>query len=511
MKNNRIYIYSFLLIFLYAGLSAQDEYKKYNLGDSVNSEYDELGPLISQDGRVLYFIRSGHPHNFGSEKLQDIWYSERIDDNKWSKANPLGYPLNNEYPNFISSICTGGNSLLLGNTYNKDGSVGQGLSMTFKTKDGWSFPENFDIKNYYNQSKYASFNMSASGRVLLMAIDRSDSYGREDIYISFKITDTHWTEPKNIGDVINSSESEFSPFLASDDKTLYFSSVGHDGWGAADLFLSRRLDSTWLNWSTPKNLGALINTDQGEGYLSIDAAGKWAYFVSIENSIGGSDIFKMRLPDSLKPNPVVLLSGNVIAKGSELPDSVRVFYEELPSGFKHGCTRIDPLSGFYSLVLPAGYNYGIWADAPEFASQNENIDTRGLDEYTEIYRDLIIVPIEKGSTLVMNNLFFDFDKDRIRVESYPELNRIAQFLADNSDLTLMLSGHTDSLGTKEYNLKLSERRARAVVEYLIEKGIDPDRLDYRGFGESSPVMDNNTEKNRQANRRVEFEININKK
>jgi len=490
---------------------SEEDFIKYNLGDSVNSPFDELGPLISHDGKTLYFIRANHPENFGSEKLQDIWYCELLKKNVWSKAKLLSYPLNNQYPNFISSICTGGNQLLLGNTYNDDGTLGQGLSITFKTKTGWSFPDNYYIQNYYNLSKYASFNMSASGKVILLAIQRKDSYGKEDIYISFKIDDLHWTEPKNIGSVINSSESEFSPFLASDDVTLYFSSIGHDGIGEADLFLTRRLDSTWMNWSEPKNLGTLINTEKGEGYLSIDASGKWAYFVSIENSKGGSDVFKMRLPDSLKPNPVVLLSGKIRAKKSDLPDSIRVFYERLPSGLISGCTRIDPFTGDYSLVLPAGFNYGLWADAKGFASQNENIDTRRITTYTEIYRDLHIVPIETGSSLVMNNLFFDYDKAAIRIESYPELDRIALFMVENPDVSIIISGHTDSIGSDNYNNKLSERRAKAVVEYLERKGIDHERLKYIGFGERKPKADNKTTKNRQMNRRVEFEININKK
>jgi OmpA-OmpF porin, OOP family len=506
--------YSVLIYLLLISVSlsyATEKYKKYNLGDSVNSKYDELGPLISHDGKILYFIRSDHPENIGSNKLQDIWYSELIKENTWSKAKSLGYPLNNEFPNFISSICAGGNSLLLGNTYNRDGTIGQGLSITYKTKYGWSFPENFEIENYYNLGKYASFNMSASGKVLLLAIQRKDGFGKEDIYISFKISDHRWTEPKNIGPVINSSESDFSPFLASDDATLYFSSFGHDGIGDADLFLTRRLDSTWLNWSEPKNLGTLINTEQGEGYLSIDASGEWAYFVSLENSIGGSDIFKMRLPDSLKPNPVVLVSGKVIPKGGELPDSVNVFYERLPQGVLHGCTRINPITGDYSVVLPAGYNYGLWADALNFTSQNENLDTRHIKAFTEVQMDLHIIPVETGSTMVMNNLFFDFDKATIKSESYPELNRIAQFLKDNPEVSLLLSGHTDSFGTELYNQKLSERRAKAVVDYFITKGIATERLEYLGYGESKPVANNKTEKNRKKNRRVEFEIKINKK
>jgi OOP family OmpA-OmpF porin len=231
----------------------------------------------------------------------------------------------------------------------------------------------------------------------------------------------------------------------------------------------------------------------------------------LENSIGGSDVFKMRLPDSLKPNPVVLVSGKVIAKKGDVPDSVRIFYERLPEGYLSGCTRIDPATGEYMLVLPAGYNYGLWADAKGFASQNENIDTRNIHVYTEITKDLHIVPIETGNTLVMNNLFFDFDRYSIRRESYPELNRIAQFLMDNPNVSIIIAGHTDSYGTDEYNKVLSEKRAKAVVDYLKFKGINPDRLEFVGYGESKPIEKNNSEKNRQVNRRVEFEMNINKK
>lgn len=504
-------LYILLIFFSINNLVSEKDYTKYNLGPAVNSEYNELGPLISHDGKTIYFIRADDPRNFGSEDYQDIWYSEMDENGKWQEAKRLKYPINNEYPNFISSICTGANSLLLGNTYNSDGSMGQGLSITHKTKTGWSFPINFRIENYYNLSKYASFNMSASGNVLLMSVQRKDSYGLEDIYVSHKINEYYWSEPRNLGKLINSPESEFSPFIASDDRTLYFSSAGHEGEGAADLFMSHRLDSTWMNWSRPRNLGKLINTEEGEGYLSIDASGEWAYFVSLENTIGGSDIFKMRLPDSLMPHPVVLISGKVIARDSNTPDSMKVKYEILPDGKVTGCSMVDPTDGSYRIVLPSGSKYGFWAEAEDFVGENEFFDATKITSFTEIEKDLYIVPVQSGSTLVMNNLFFDFDKASIRPESYPELNRIADFLHDNPGVTLFISGHTDNIGTDQYNDFLSKKRAKAVVDFLVERGIDSNRLSYTGFGEKDPVIENTSAKNRQMNRRVEFEMNINKK
>ena len=215
-------------------LSQSKKYEPQNLGSGVNSKCDELLPIISADGKTLFFCRDNCTGGFGG---QDIWVSKLKPNGIWGNAVIIGSPLNNEHNNFVASVTPDGNTLLLGNVYNKDGTVGPGISLSKKIQGGWSFPEKVIIKNYYNNSSSGSFFLANDGRTLLMTAQRDDSYGKKDIYVSFLEDDNSWSAPMNLGAAINTSEEEISPFLASDGVTLYFSSEGRGGFGSADVLI----------------------------------------------------------------------------------------------------------------------------------------------------------------------------------------------------------------------------------------------------------------------------------
>ena len=480
---------------------------KENLGPNINSSANDIYPVISPDGQTLFFYRSGHPGNIGGIADGDIWVSHKKENGEWGRAENIGMPLNNTYNNYVCSVSPDGNSVLLSHIYHRDGKMSKGLSVSRRIRSGWGLPEKLNIRRYYNMDKkFGEYFLANDGKTLLMAVERRNSMGKLDIYVSFLRDSNEWSVPKNLGHVINTGDYEFSPFLASDGVTLYFSSLGHRGYGGADIFMSRRLDDSWQNWTKPKNLGPAINTKSLDGNFKIDAAGEYAYFASADNSYGQGDIFRIKLPEDMKPLPVVLVSGKVTDASNGQALYANVFYEELPEGKKAGIASSNPVTGEYKIILPLGKKYGFRAEARGYVSVNNNIDLSKLQEYKEITEDLFLVPVKDGEKLRLNNIFFDHDVDTLKPESYPELNRLIDLLNEHSQVLVVITGYTDSTGTAKYNLNLSRNRAKAVYDYLIKHGIDSERLEYTGKGMAEPISDNNTEQGRSLNRRVELTI-----
>ncbi len=479
------------------------------LGDNVNTTSKELRPLTSPDGKELYFSRRNHPDNVGgASDNEDIWVS-KLDTvtGEWGKAENLSKPINNKHPNFVSAITPDGKSvmLVLGNKYKENGKMAAGVSISTRIEDGWSVPKNFSIENDYNYSPKANYFIANNRKVLIMSVERDDSYGDRDLYVSFFREDSTWSDPVNMGPVINTAAEESSPFLAADDKTLYFSSKGFSGFGNDDLFIARRMDDTWTNWSEPQNLGPDINSKDDDQFFMITPSGEYAYY-SRGNKNTDLDIYRLKIPVVYKPAPVILVKGKVINAKTNEPITAKIIYEQLDTGVEVGYTNADPTTGEYQILLPAGSNYGFLAMKDGFVPLSENIDLQELTEYKEIERDLYLVPIEVGVPFRLNNIFFDFDKAVLKKESFPELDRMLLLMNENPEMTFEIAGHTDWIGTDAYNNGLSQRRADAVQNYFIEKGIAASRLTSKGYGESRPVATNATDEGRAKNRRVELII-----
>lgn len=488
-------------------VATDSSYLPKNLGPTVNSQYDDILPVISPDGRTLYFVRSENPKNVGGAGRQDIWFSELLPDETWSEAQNIGVPLNNREHNFLCSITPDGNTIIVGDSYGDARRRLRSLAISTRTSDGWSMPKPISIMNHYNNNRFQEYSLANDGKTLILAVERNDTRGGRDLYLSRRIDDTTWSEPVNLGSTVNSEGHEATPFIASDNSSLYFASDGHGGYGSFDVFVSRRLDSTWTSWTEPENLGPTINTSGWDLYYTIPAAGDYAYYVSFKNTYGAGDIFRIKLPENVRPRPVVLITGRVLNKKTGEPIEAEVFYELLPEGKELGRAHSAPVTGNYKIVLPAGSNYGFRASAPGFLSVNDNIDLTNLKQYTEIKRDLYLVPIEEGTQAELNNLFFDYAVSTLRPESFPELNRIAQMLIDNPSMTIRLEGHTDNRGGHDYNQRLSDARAQAVLEYIQKRGnINSSRMSSLGYGETKPVDTNDTDDGRQNNRRVEIII-----
>lgn len=578
-----------------------DVYVVENLGENVNSAHVESGPRISPDGKAIYFFRVDHPKNISHTR--DIWVSYWDDrDSVWLPAEHLGKPLNNHGPNSVHWISPDGDKMLVHGKYLKNGVLENGVSMTEKQRDGkWSFPEELKIKKFKNDM-VSSYYMNSDATVLILAIhyDDDDSYGAQDLYVSFK-DGNKWTKPKNMGPVVNTSGSEATAFLADDNMTMYFSTNGRrDTIGGYDIYKTVRQDSTWTNWSEPKNIGSPYNTEDDEFYYSFKEDGKYAYlshhYIGKKDSLDHSDIVRIKM----RPHPELDLSGLVVDKFSDEPidakitikrvsdgevveeieiDSSQVdsgYAANLPMGHVYEYTveseghqtitkqldlsklkqsekremniemERDPalvLNGLvydeetnepldsamvrfvrkrdgkvmgeyivtpddpYHISLPAGEEYEVKISQDSCClSETEKIDLTSMDKYKEEERDFFMKRKQVGVTFEVENIYFETAKAKLKPESFEALDKLVDKMKDAGEITVEISGHTDWVGTKEYNYGLSERRAQSVVDYLVENGIDKDNLVAKGYGEDEPIATNETEEGRAKNRRVEFEI-----
>lgn len=471
--------------------------EKIKLSNKVNTLYEEYSPKITPDGKTLYIVRDDYPKNENGD--ENVWFSKLNQNNEWGQMQDIGFPINNEGHNFVISGSPDNNSLLIGNTYNKDGSKKkEGISVSYRTKKGWSVPKSLEIEDYYSHESFVGFSMGANNKTLIMALKRKEGMGSLDLYVSFLKTNNTWSAPQHLGDVINSAGVEDDPFLAADNKTIYFASNGHLGYGSRDIFVSKRLDNTWIHWSKPKNLGPKINTVGYDTGFFLSAEGDEAYFSS------NYDIWKIK--NVAIPDPVVLIAGVVYNKKTNSPMGAAIRYYDLSSNQELGIARSNPTTGAYKIVLPYGKHYSFLGKKIGFYPISENIDLSKIDRYKEVEKNLYMVPIEKGGTIRLNNIFFEFNKATLKPKSLNELNRLYHLMIEKPKIKIQISGHTDNVGASVYNLQLSKKRAEVVVRFLIKKGVDANRLSSKGYGETKPLLPNNSEKNRTTNRRVEFKI-----
>jgi outer membrane protein OmpA-like peptidoglycan-associated protein len=481
---------------------------KENLGLAINSKFNEICPVVSPDGKSLYFTRWKHPDNLGATKNQDIWVSQLGEDKKWMRASLFPAPINNEENNAVCGISPNGKTMLLNNVYGKDGQMEKGVSLSFKLRTGdWSFPKPIRIQNFKNKSEYSEYTLAPNGKVLMMTTETKDSYGGKDIYVSFLKSDDTWTEPKNIGSNVNSGESESTPFIAPDGVTMYFSSSGHVGYGNNDIFLTRRLDDTWLNWSIPENVGPVVNTNQWDGYFSVSAQGDYAYFSSVENSMGAEDIYRIKIPEKVKPQTLVQLTGKVSDASSKIALNAKVVVRSTVSSDTMS-VDYDPYLGDFSFMWPAKKPFQVEFRSKGYVTKKETFDFSKETNFVDITRNISLVPIQVNKQFNLPTLNFAQSKSDLQKESYESLDGIVSILQDNLSYHILIEGHTDLQGDWNENLQLSVDRAVKVKEYLVSKGITSSRIQTKGWGGTKPVSSSTLEDKRRLNRRVEFTLFI---
>ncbi|MBN8652870.1 MAG: OmpA family protein [Cytophagales bacterium] len=479
---------------------------KENLGPQVNSPYDDLGPIITADGRTIYFGRENSPENIGGKTDgEDIYITTSTDGVTWSKSKNLGPPINNAETNNMAAVSADNNMLIFCKS--------DGFQIRKRTKAGWSEPEYLNVR-FKNEAKTMEANLSSDGKAIVFTsklaqnlfYSTDNELSEKDVYVTLQDEKGNWGAPINLGKQINTSGDELSPFLAADGRTLYFATNGRPGYGSYDIFMSKRTGNSWTDWTEPVNLGPEINTNSFDAYYTLSAAADYAIMVSDRNSIGASDLVRIKLPEAIKPDPVVLLMGRTLNAKTKQPVSADIFFEDLTVRKEVGEAISDPNTGSYRITLTKGKNYGIRAEAKGYLSVNENFELASVTEYKEINKDLLLMPIIVGESIMLNNLFFEQGRPALKSQSFPELDRLVEIMQENPTIKIELGGHTDNVGNKDALKTLSENRVKAVKEYLVSKGINKDRITGKGYGGTVPVVPNTTEANRQRNRRVEFKI-----
>ena len=469
-----------------------------SLGDGVNTPTgNEYAPTISADGQLLYFCGTKREGNVGKE---DIFLSKLV-NGTWSKAHPLNdvnTPDNNEAP---LSLATDGTSMLA--------FLSGKIAVTNKTANGWTrfqlVPGKVNISDWQ-----ADAMITSDGKAMLFAAMRKAENEQEasiNIFVSLLQDNGRWGTPIDLGQNINTTLIDRSPFLHPDMHTLYFCSEGHGSLGGMDVFMSKRLrDDSWTEWSTPVNMGKVINSGGNECWYKISTDGQLAYFSKRVNK--QNDIYQLTIPEHLRPQPVATISGKIVdSHGSPITTSIR--WEDLDAQELVGFSKSDPIDGSFFIVLPEGRNYGYYVSNDELFPVSSNIDLRHANAQVRVKNDIQVVSvkemIEEEKPVAINNLFFNTGEYELLPTSIAELTRVANFI-NRHQMLVEISGHTDDVGNDESNLVLSQNRANAVRDYLIRLGVDSKLLTTKGYGESRPVATNTTPEGRQKNRRVELQF-----
>ncbi len=475
--------------------------KAENLGPSVNSAFDEVCPIISPDGNTLYFDRKLHPENTGENKLDDIWLADHSTGN-WNTVMNIRTPLNNADANFLCSISPDGNYALLGGTY---GGKGPGIALATRTAAGWSVPKPVQIRDFVNLNTYNEFYLGADGTTLVMSIENSESLGLRDLYVSFLQADGTYSKPENLGKQLNTAGDEMSPFLAADGKTLYFSTNGYPGYGGPDIFMSKRNDASWTNWTEPVNLGNNVNSPDFDVYYSIDAKGEYAYFSSSYTSKTNLDIFRIKLSPQAQPENVVWLKGMVSDRTTNEFISANIEVYDINDSLLIGYSSSTPSTN-YAVLIPDNSLRKIRISADGYYGSDTTILVYDVPVFTEIIQNFSLIPQKTGVIIEMKNIEFEANSSILEDTSFAELDKVVRFLKENPLVSIEVRGHTNGLCGDDYCNSLSLKRAMAVVDYFVSQGISRDRLNSKGLGKTMPIADNKTQEGRMRNQRVEFMI-----
>ncbi len=526
--------YFLLTVFLFCvvHVSGQtiDQQNLPEVTKALNSRWDENNPVLSPDGKIIYFTRANDSLNVGGVKDKgDIWFSQLDENGYWQEPENLGEPVNDNTRNSILGFSADGSVMFLNIQKRHGGGYISNDGVGFSVKqgnEGWSGPKKMQMDYYLNKSDFQSGCVSKDGRVMLLSMQSYASRGEEDLYVSF-YQNGSWTQPKNLGSDINTTAQEMTPFISVDLKTIYFSSNGYGGKGGRDLFKSERLDESWRKWSKPKNLGSEINSNGVELSYFIDYINKVGYFSTTQNSDGYGDIRVMpvdiSLPDTIPadtaesfkelaavvvvPDPVVQSKPELIFRGkvvnAKTVQPIAAAVQLQGDGFE-GNINSSATTGLFEVRLPGATSvFNISIKAPGYMGYEETMQNLSTDGKIELFS---LTPLTVGTTIRLNKVYFERGKAVLLDSSFSELNRVSEMMLENPGVKIELSGHTDNQGNAKLNLELSKERVNAVLTYLVSNGVNAKRIKGKGYGGTRPVASNASEETRRLNRRVEFKI-----
>ncbi len=488
--------------FIASALENPVPFEPVNLGPSINTPDHEYLPTLTADGQKLIYtaIRG---------RQEDFYISQKI-DGAWQPATPIT-AINSEYNEGAQSISADGKFLVF-TICNKPRGLGRcDLYYSEYINGEWTPVQN--MGEPVNSAAYESLpSISADGKSLFFTCDRKGGIGGLDLWVSHRGPDGKWGTPQNLGKPINTSRDEQAPFIHPDGQSLYFMSKGHPGMGEYDLFVSRKQADG--SWGEPRNLGYPINTKGNEGAFTVSLDGTTAYYASdMEGGFGKTDIYSFNLYEAARPQPVTYVKAIVSDAIDRQKLAARVEFIDLETGnlFVSAATDAD---GEFLITLPTGKDYALNVSKENYLFYSENFALKNkatVDEPYELKIALTPVPqsisaddAEMAKPVILKNVFFETGSAALKNESLTELKRLQKLLEDNPSIKIQINGHTDNVGSEEDNLQLSENRAKAVYDFLVQRNIKADRLKHKGFGETMPIASNESEEGRKENRRTEF-------
>lgn len=469
-----------------------------NAGDSINTRAPEYFPTVTvQDSLFLFMRREGI--------TREDFYFSTITPNGFSKAQPLMDSINDSDKKGAPSLSSDLKTLFFAAELQEYGLGRYDIYEVAKTPTGWSEPMNLgpNINTSYWESAPS---ITPDGQAIYFCSNKPGGYGGIDIYVSFKDKEGIWGEAINLGPNINTKGDEQTPFIHADNHSLYFSSNGWPGFGNADLFVVRKkIDGSWTK---PMNLGYPINSFDNEGSVAISSNGHEGFIASDRpDSRGGLDIYKIKLSDNTKANKTYYLNGHIVETTTRkaLPGIVKL--ADLTDSTQYMQINVDN-AGDFVLALPYFDTLALQVSSPqhEYATFLMTADSIKLLNGKTV--EFALSPLQKIFTKNFKNVFFNINAAQLQTRSYNELNALVAYLKSTPSATILIEGHTDNTGSENFNKQLSEKRAAAIGDYLIQKGIDNNKIYTIGHGASKPIGDNNSEAGRAQNRRTSFTITI---
>jgi outer membrane protein OmpA-like peptidoglycan-associated protein/tetratricopeptide (TPR) repeat protein len=488
-------VYEFALDFAKKHPADGYHFVPVNAGDSLNSAEAEYYPSLTIDGSKMVFTRRVN-------RDEDFFESSLV-NGQWQKATPLAGMVNTNLNEGAQNQSQDGDWIIFTGCNYPEGLGSCDLYISYKTNRGWSEPQNMGstINTDFWES---SPSLSPDKKDLYFSSDRPGGFGGRDLWVSHRQQNGQWTKPQNLGAVINTNGHEGSAFIHADNTSLYFNSNGHTGYGETDLFVAKKQpDSTWQK---PLNLGYPINTINDEGSLIVSADGLTAWYASEgADTRGALDLYQFSLPVYARPLTTRWVRGQVLDATTKLGLPATVILTDIDNRSIISRIQTDEY-GHYLTTLPAGKNYAFTVNRKGylFYSANYNLQEHHDSSFTA---DIPLQPLAAGANIVLNNIFFDSKQWELKPASTTELDQVKQLLLDNPNLRIVIEGHTDNIGQPKDNLLLSEKRALAVVSYLLtDSRLRKDRLQYKGLGATVPIADNSTETGRATNRRTALSV-----
>jgi outer membrane protein OmpA-like peptidoglycan-associated protein len=468
----------------------------------LNSFPLQYFPVLTADEQtIIYTSRDGV--TFHDD--ENIVMSEKNEYGEWQAPVGISPNINSQFNEGTCTISADGRVLIFTNCEGRARVGGCDLYISYKVGYEWSEPENLG-RNVNSMAWDSQPSLSADGRKLFFISDRAGGLGKRDIWMSEKDKNDIWQKAVNLGNTVNSREDEVSPFIHVNGTTLFFASTGFPGFGGFDIYKSELAEG---GWSAPQNLGYPLNTHEDQVSLFVSTSGRTGYY-SYER-VNASDqkeslLFSFEFPDEgILDNKSIYLTGTVYDLETEKPLEASIELYDLGDENPTAIFKSDPVTGHYLTVLNENKKIALYVERAGYLFESQTFNV-APESGNEVQHDIYLKPIKQGSSVTLNNIFFEFNSASLTEDSKTELLKIASFIRENPGIQISIEGHTDDQGTEQYNQVLSEERAKAVYDFLINTDISPETLTYVGYGENRPVVDNTDEKGRSRNRRIEFSI-----